>query len=113
MKKVAGYILGLICLVLFSFSATAGVCDSYTGSNENDQDYSVWASTIKSHLYVCSDGKLMRVQYITSDNKILIEYYDSSLNLVSQKTVSPDFSVFGGFYAVGDNYFVLTGQTNP
>ncbi len=112
MKKIAGLIFSLLCVLLISFTATAGSCDIYYGSNENAQNYSVWASTVKSYLHVCSDGKLMRVQYLVSENKLLVEYYDSTFNLLSSKTVIPEFPVFGGFYAAEDYYFVLTGQNN-
>ena len=113
MKKIAGLILGLICTLLLGVTAAAGSCDIYYGSNENAQSYYNYATTVKSYLHVCSDGRLMRVQYLVSENKLLAEYYDSSYNLLSSKTVTPEFSVFGGWYPADDYYFVLTGQSNP
>ena len=113
MKKIAGLILGLICILLLGVTATAGSCDIYYGSNENAQSYYNYATTVKSYLHVCSDGRLMRVQYLVSENKLLAEYYDSSYNLLSSKTVIPEFSVFGGWYPADDYYYVLTGQSNP
>ena len=113
MKKIFGVVLGLILILMLSISAFAGGCEIHYGSNENAQNYIKWSTTVKSYLHICDDGKLMRVQYVVSENKLLIEYYDSSFNMISQKLITPAFSVFGGFYAVGDNYFVLTGQNNP
>ena len=113
MKKIAGLILGLVCTLLLGVTAAAGSCDIYYGSNENAQSYYNYATTVKSYLHVCSDGRLMRVQYLVSENKLLAEYYDSSYNLLSSKTVIPEFSVFGGWYPADDYYYVLTGQSNP
>ncbi len=113
MKKIAGLILGLICTLLLGVTAAADSCDIYYGSNENAQSYYNYATTVKSYLHVCSDGRLMRVQYLVSENKLLVEYYDSAYNLLSSKTVIPEFSVFGGWYPADDYYYVLTGQSNP
>ena len=112
MKKIRGVILGILCTFILCFTVAAGSCDVYYGSNEDAQDYYNYASTVKSYLHVCNDGKLMRVQYIISENKLLIEYYDSSFNLLSSKTLTPEFPVFGGWYSADDYYFVLTGQNN-
>ena len=113
MKKIFVTVLSLLCVVMLGLSALAGGCETHYGSNENAQNYSRWATTVKSYLYMCEDGTLMRVQYLIAENKLLVEYYDSSFTVISRKLVTPSFSVFGGFYAVGDNYFVLTGQNNP
>ena len=113
MKKIAVFVMGVVLLFLLSFTVFAGSCDSYAGSNQNAQNYDVRATTVKSYLHNCSDGKLMKVQHLSEENKLLVEYYDDSFNRLSNKTLSLKLSVFGGFCAVGDNYFVLTGQNNP
>ena len=113
MKRILGVILGAICIFCFAFTAFAGGCETYNGNNINAQNYSVWASTVKSNLHICDDGSLMRVQYLVNENKVLVQYYDSSFNFKSQKLIDTDYSVYGGFYAVGDTYFLLTGQNNP
>ncbi len=113
MKKLLGLILVAVGILVLSFSALAGECDSFDGGNENAQDYTAWADTVKSYLHNCDDGKLMRVQYLDNKNSLLIEYYNDSFRRVSNKTLSLKYSVFGGFYAIGDSYFLLTGQNNP
>ncbi len=113
MKKIFGAFLGLMLLFSFALCAFAGSCETYSGNNINAQNYSVWATTVKSHLHFCDDGRLMRVQYLAGENKILVEYYDDRYNRQSQELITMDYSVYGGFYAVGDTYFVLTGQNNP
>ena len=112
MKKIVGAILSLMCVMALGISAFAAGCETYYGSNINAQNYTKWASTVKSYLHTGSDGKLMRVQYIVTENKLLAEYYDDSFNKTSQKLIATEYPIFGGFYAVDDNYFVLTGQSN-
>ena len=103
----------MILMLLFAFSAFAGSCTVYNGTNKDSQDYATWSTTVKSYLHNCSDGKLMKVQYLSNGNCILVEYHDNSFNRLSDKTINMELPVFGGFYAVGDTYFVLTGQNNP
>ena len=112
MKKIATSGLGIILMIFLAFSAFAGNCTVYSGTNKDSQDYAKWATTVKSYLHNCSDGKLMKVQYLSNGNCILVEYYDNSYNRLADKTITMEFPVFGGFYAVGDTYFVLTGQNN-
>ena len=112
MKKFLKCICALVGILLFAVTAFAGECDTYAGSNENANDYALWASTVKSNLYDCNDGRLMRVQYLADKNSILVEYYNDSFERIANKTVSLKYPVYGGFYGVGDYYFVLTGQNN-
>jgi ribosomal protein S19 len=111
-KKIIGFLVCFICAFALSISAFAAACETHYGSNENAHNYTRWANTVKSYLHAGDDGSLMRVQYIVTENKLLAEYYDNSFNKTSQKLVDLEYPIFGGFYAVGDNYFVLTGQSN-
>ena len=113
MKKIGVFLIAVICIMGLGLSAAAGDCDSYSGSNQGTNNYSYWSAPVESYLHICSDGKLMRVQYLENDNKLLVEYYSSDYKRLSSKTMSLEFPIFGGFYAVGTNYFVLTGQNNP
>ena len=97
MKKICGVFLGLVLLFSFAFYVFAGSCETYSGNNINSQNYSVWASTVKSHLLFCSDGRPMKVQYLANENKVLVEYYDSDFVLQSQKLISMEYSGYGGF----------------
>lgn len=85
---------------------------AYAGDNFDSAKYewNQWYHTIKSYLTVCEDGKLMRVQAL--EKKLLIEYYDADYKLLSQKTVKFDLTIWGGFYAGRDAYYVVTGQNN-
>ncbi|MBO5936531.1 MAG: fibronectin type III domain-containing protein [Clostridia bacterium] len=111
MKKIYALLLGIVCAFALAVSAFAD-CETYKGNNRNTQNYSTWANTVKSYLHICDDDSLMRVQYLTAENKLLVEYYNDSFECISQKLISPEFPVFGGFYATDDSYFLLTGQNN-
>ena len=113
MKKIFALLIALICISGLTFTVSARDCDSYSGSNQSGNNYSRWASPVESYLYVCADGKLMKVQYLADEGRILVEYYSADYKRLSAETITPEFPVFGGFYAVGNNYFVLTGQNNP
>ena len=113
MKKFGVTMLILICMLSLGLTALASDCDTFIGSNQSTNNYSRWASPVESYLHVCEDGKLMKVQYLPNDGLILAEYYSSDYKRLSIKTISPELPIFGGFYAVGNNYFVLTGQNNP
>lgn len=84
----------------------------YNGRNTELQNYTRWASPISSYLIACSNGNMMRVQYVDSIDSIVVEYYDSSYRLLSTKTISPELPIFGGFYEADRYYFLLTGQEN-
>ena len=111
MKKIYALLMSVLCMLCLGVTAFAGSCDSYNGTNENSQNYTVWADAIGSYLHTTDDGKLMRVQYL--GDELLVEYYDSSFVRLSNRTLTLDYPLFGGFYATGDYYFVLTGQNNP
>lgn len=114
MKKITLFTaLIIMWLVIFGFGASAVECTDFEGSNISAQNYSVWASPVKSHLVSLNDGSFMRVQYLSSDGRVLIEYYDSEYNLTSRKYIEKDLPVYGGFYAGADAYYILTGQNNP
>ncbi len=103
----------MLSLFVLVQSAYAVSCEEFDGGNISGQNYSVWASPVKSYLSPTDDGKLMRVQQLPSDGRVLIEYYDSSYNIVSRKYIEKELPVFGGFYAGSDAFYILTGQKNP
>ena len=104
------YIIGLfmvVCLVFgmvpdTAFAATTS-CTVYSGTNVEGQNYSRWASPISSYLAVCEDGNLMRVQAGSDVEGILVEYYDTSYNLLRTQTVTAELPIFGGFYETSTN----------
>ena len=95
-----------------SVHAAKAACESYEGSNVEHQNYSVWSYPMKSYLSVLSDGTLMRVQYGSAIEGLLVEYYDAEYNVTSSVMVPEELPLFGGFYATDTNYYIVTGQTN-
>ena len=73
MKKIGVLLISLICLLSLGLSAFAGDCDSFDGSNQGGNNYSRWSSPVESYLYACDDGKLMKVQYVPSEDKVVAE----------------------------------------
>ncbi len=123
-RKYRGLVYGILCICMicifsgisYKKAYAADVdCTTYTGDNIGDQDYTWnWSSVVNSYLYDCGDGTLLRVQYVSSVKKIVIEYYDASTyQLVNSKMIDPELPLFGGFYAMNGNYYILTGQENP
>lgn len=114
-KRILGFLLAA-CLTIGMVPMTVGAatttCTIYSGTNVEAQNYSRYASPMESYLSVCEDGSLMRVQYASSIDGVLVEYYDENLNLLSTNIVAEELPLFGGFYETGSNYFLLTGQTN-
>ena len=114
-KRILGLVLAACMIVgLMPINAVAATttCTTYTGENVENQDYSRWASPIASYLSACEDGTLMRVQYGSNIEGLLVEYYDTSYNLLNTKLVAEELPIFGAFYETDTNYFLLTGQTN-
>ena len=99
MKKLLSFII-VMCMIIvsvpMSVSAT-DVCTPYTGRNVEAQNYSRWASPIKSYLSTTSNGEIMKVQAGGDIPGVLIEYYDTNYNLLSNKLVKMDADIFGGF----------------
>lgn len=115
MKKLLSFII-VVCMIIVSVPmsvSAADICTPYNGDNEESQDYSLWSSTVKSYLSKTSDGKIMKVQAGDTVNGVMIEYYDTSYNLLSNRVISTDLPVFGGFYESNSNYFLVTGKENP
>ena len=52
----------------------------------------------------------MRVFY--NGKKICIEYYDDNFNIKSKKSLDMELSIWGGFYAGSDAYYLVEGQAN-
>ena len=72
--------------------------------------YSYYGSTTKSYLAQTADGGYQRAEYI--NDKIVVETYDSKLNLVSSENVAAELPIFGGIY-IGENYnYAVFGQMN-
>ena len=88
-------------------------CTTYTGDNIEDQnyEYSQWAKPIRSYL-AYENGTYMRVQAGADANGYVVEYFDSSFTITGRKIVPQELPLFGGFYEMNGNYYILSGQTN-
>ncbi|MCC8044697.1 MAG: leucine-rich repeat domain-containing protein [Clostridiales bacterium] len=59
---------------------------------------------------VSTDSGYMRVYY--NGTNVGVEWYDSSFNLESKKSIAMELSLWGGFYAGKDAYYLVEGQNN-
>lgn len=118
MKRIAKIIVTFMTAVTLcatlpvsAVSAVITTCESYNGTNIENQNYNRWSNVIDSYLEFTDDGKLMKVQNTQNDG-VTVEYYDTSYNYISGKKIAEELPIFGGFYASKDYYFLVTGQTN-
>ena len=93
-------------------AAEVSTCTTYTGDNIEDQNYTTYASPIKSYLVYLEDGTYMRVQAGSNLEGYLVEYYDEDFTITRRKMISTELDIFGGFYQMGDYYYILSGQKN-
>ena len=97
--------------VLAETTADTAVCHAYTGTNEEAQNYMRWAQTMQSFLTPCSDGTLMQVQADLQEGYYIAQYYSSDFQPLRAVRIAQELPLFGGFYAAGDAYYILTGQS--
>ncbi|MCR5322631.1 MAG: leucine-rich repeat domain-containing protein [Lachnospiraceae bacterium] len=121
MKKTIHVLLLTIIVMMALFGrpiatyAAEGICNYISGDNVNDQNYSVYASTVDSYLHMCEDGTIMQVQLRWSSKKegnVVITYYSEKFDVISQKEISTELPIAGGFYAYDGYYYLLSGQSN-
>ncbi len=97
----------LLCLVP---ALRAQALEPQTSYNVGDNNYvGNWAATVKSHLVKVNNG-YMRVEALGS--RVVVEYYNNSFQITSQKYIQYELPLFGGFYAGTDYYFLVFGQEN-
>lgn len=97
--------------LLLSLASTAYAADEPVKSrNINAQNYSTYGTTVKSYLYENAAGGLTRVEY--TNNQVVVEDYNSSLNLTNSRTISMELPIWGGFYAGSDANYLIFGQGN-
>ena len=79
--------------------------------------YFAWnaACPVQSYLTVTKEGKLMRFEPDSSGGYIATYYTDNggSYQFVDSVSIPAELTLFGGFYAGEDGYYVITGQENP
>ncbi len=126
MKKTISFTLALLLIssALLCAPITANAastinnnCTYYNYDNTGDYDYYWnWSYPIYSYLSVCNNGDLMRFQAIQSYGESLVmfaEFFDSNFNFKYHIPIKNELPLFGGFYSDGNNYYILSGQTNP
>lgn len=75
---------------------------------QNTQNY----LGINSLLYKNENGTYTRMEFQETPGKILVEVFNSDLEVLSYKYIELDLPLFGGIY-IGDDYnFIVTGQYN-
>lgn len=112
-----GTLLTLLTLLFASLNnvslvqAATGV-KTYLTDNRNAQDYTGqnWSKHIYNYLVELDSG-YMRV-YLKWDDAIYVEYFDNNYQFQNQKVIRPELSMFGGFYAGKDNYYLVYGEMN-
>ena len=79
--------------------------------NASDNHYNTWSSVTNSYLVQNSDGTLTRLEN-TSSGIVVENYSADGKKLISQRTISKELNLFGGFYS-GKNYnYLVFGQNN-
>ncbi len=99
-------VLGNLCVAWANVTLQSAVSD-----NAESQNYSYWASPVRSYLLENENGGLTRVEYIKGE--IVVEDYDLQMNLLSARSITPELPLFGGFYSGTDYHFFVFGQENP
>ena len=95
-------------------SDTKGSAATLSGrstDNASDNHYNTWSSTTNSYLVQNSDGTLTRLENTSSD--VVVENYSADgKTLISQRTISKELNIFGGFYSGKDYNYLVFGQNN-
>lgn len=87
--------------------ATGSVVQS---DNLGANNYWTRADTVKSYLQKLENGNLQRVEAI--DDQVVIEEYNPDYQLVSQKKIPYELSIFGGYFSGKEYQFLVFGQEN-
>lgn len=104
----------ITALIFFVFNPSHSMADTVRAKNTGHHDYwswRNWAENTYSYLVTTSDGYMI-FEGADDGKSYLAEYYDSSFNLKSSKTITSELPLFGCFYSDGSNYYVLSGQNN-
>lgn len=113
-KRFLSLALALImALSLLSVSAFAAeTLTAATSNNAGAENYAwYYANTVKSYLFDDGEG-FTRVEYLSSEAKVVIEQYTNDFQLKSQRFLNPELPVWGGFYAGANYNFLIFGQQN-
>ena len=93
---------------IYSVEKLAGAASNTMHKPKN---YGRYGNTIDAYLTPLATGGYERVEYTNS--KVLVEIYDASLNLVTQKYLDCELPLWGAFYSGNEYNFLVFGQKNP
>ena len=113
---IAGVLL-FSCVPFASAVETIPCAVNLTGSNITTQDYShiFWSNPVDSYLFVCSDGNLMTITYdgaVFGTKEMVVSYYTPDYKLIKSLALAKELPLYGGFYAMENGNYLLTGQEN-
>lgn len=91
----------------YIYTATGSVVQS---DNLGANNYWTRADTVKSYLQKLENGNLQRVEAI--GDQVVIEEYNSDYQLVSQRKIPYELSIFGGYFFGNEYRFLVFGQEN-
>ena len=95
-------------------SDTKGSATTLSGrstDNASDNHYNTWSSVTNSYLVQNSDVTLTRLEN-TSSGVVVENYSADGKTLISQRTISKELNLFGGFYSGKDYNYLVFGQNN-
>ena len=90
---------------------SATILSGRATDNASDNHYNTWSSVTNSYLVQNSDGTLTRLEN-TSSGIVVENYSADGKKLISQRTISKELNVFGGFYSGKDYNYLVFGQNN-
>ena len=90
---------------------SATILSGRATDNASDNHYNTWSSVTNSYLIQNSDGTLTRLEN-TSSGIVVENYSADGKKLISQRTISKELNLFGGFYSGKDYNYLVFGQNN-
>ena len=90
---------------------SATILSGRATDNASDNHYNTWSSVTNSYLVQNSDGTLTRLEN-TSSGIVVENYSADGKKLISQRTISKELNLFGGFYSGKDYNYLVFGQNN-
>ena len=103
--------LSVFCLDVKDVHAQGAGAVSSNVHHQNYWDWYNWSVPVYSYLVDNGNGTLSRVELVSGT--IVVEDYNSKMELTGSRTIPMELTDFGGFFAGEEgNYFVF-GQDNP
>ncbi|MBO4235303.1 MAG: hypothetical protein J5928_02505 [Firmicutes bacterium] len=106
--------IGIIFLIVVLLVSAMPLSAAFADSSQLQPQLidNLYAYKINYSSLVPTDSGYMRVDAEQDNKKIQIEYYDTSFNLLSKKSIDMELDLWGGFFNLSDGYYIVEGQTN-